>query len=471
VLYHADLAFDRTGTRLASVDRGGVGRVWSVPAGDLITRTVKTYGLESLYSLEFESDDVIVASGPSGLLRRWSASDGADLGSIEPHAGLVASIAIDPARRVLVVGGIEHLALFEISGTTPGHSVDPYPPEIAAVLPEGSGAPTTISRDGLTVAALTSSGVWVWDRSKGSAGARLVPSASPGVAFSVTLSPDGTVLVVPYLDFDRKLTEIVVFDVATLDVTHRIEAQRGSLATISPDNRWLAFASISYPRTPTLEVEDLMTGRRSSLVDDLVAVTEDVDPVRGAWVTSMSFSPDSHLLAAGNHRGAAMIWDLSTLEPLDEPLSRGNGAVVDLEFGDSSDVIAYVSSSNDISLLDVATRTLVAPVMQSPSGLSIGLAMSPDGTKLLSGGSDGVRLWEVATGLAIGRPYPVSTPLGPTMQWLADADSFAVVTDLGIETWTTDPRQWRSDVCELAGRSLTDEEWARYGTDSPTPRC
>lgn len=354
VLYHADLAFDRTGTRLASVDRSGVGRVWSVPAGDLITRSARTYGFESLNSLEFESDDVIIASGPSGLLRRWSASDGTDVGSIEPHAGLVTSIAIDPARRVLVVGGNEHLALFELSGTTPGHSVDPYPPEIAAVLPEGSAGPTTISRDGLTVAALTSSEVWVWDRSKGSAGARPVPSASSGVAFSVTLSPDGTVLVVPYLDFARGLTEIVVFDVTTLEVTHRIEAQRGSLVSISPDNRWLAFASISYPRTPTLEVEDLTTGRRSSLVDDLVAVTDDVDPLRGAWVSSMSFAPDSLLFAAANHRGAATIWDLSTMEPIGEPLARGAA-----RYSTSSSPTRAMSSPS-------STRRTTSPCLTSP---------------------------------------------------------------------------------------------------------
>ncbi len=270
------------------------------------------------------------------------------------------------------------------------------------MLPEGSAAPTAINKDGQTLAALTSGGVWVWDRTKGSAGARPVPSASPGIAFSVTLSPDGTVLVVPHLDYARGITEIVVFDVATLAVTHRIEAQRGSLVTINPDNRWLALASISYPRSPTLEVLDLTTGLRSSLVDELVAVAEDVDPLRGAWVGSMSFSPDSRLPAAAIHRGAAMIWDLSTLQPVGDPLSRGNDAVVDLEFGHSSDVIVSVSSSNDISVRNVTTRELVAPVMQSPSGLSIGLADSPDGTKLLSGGSD---------------------------------------TDLGVETWTTDPPQ------------------------------
>lgn len=163
------------------------------------------------------------------------------------------------------------------------------------------------------------------------------------------------------------------------------------------------------------------------------------------------------------------------MEPIGEPLSRGGSEVLDLEFGGSSDVIVVTSGSNDITMLDVTSRNPIAPAMQSPSGLSIGLATSLDGTMLLSGGSDGIQLWDVAGGTAIGRPYPVPTPLGPPMQWLdgpgsAD-DVFAVVTDRGVETWTTDPAQWRSHVCELAGRSLTDAEWKRFGTDTSTPRC
>lgn len=109
--------------------------------------------------------------------------------------------------------------------------------------------------------------------------------------------------------------------------------------------------------------------------------------------------------------------------------------------------------------------------MQSPSGLSIGLAMSPRGGRLLSGGSDGIQLWDVPGGAAIGRPYPVPTPLGPTMQWLEEGDSFAVVTDRGVETWTTDSNQWRAHVCELAGRSLSVDEWAQFGVKTPAPSC
>ena len=97
----------------------------------------------------------------------------------------------------------------------------------------------------------------------------------------------------------------------------------------------------------------------------------------------------------------------------------------------------------------------------------------------------GWQRWHPAVGCctagnAIGRPYPVPTPLGPAMQWLAEtapADSTRSparsrsVTDRGVETWTTDPVRWRSAVCDLAGRSLSDDEWTPFGTDAPTPRC
>jgi DNA-binding SARP family transcriptional activator/WD40 repeat protein len=469
-LYHADLAFDRAGTRLASVDRGGVGRMWTVPEGVAIGRTATTYGVEALHSLEFEGDDVIVASGPSGVLRRWSATTGADLGSVEPHAGLVTSIAIDPDGRTLLVGGNEQLALFDLSGNTPGHSIDPFPSEIAALVARGASVPATISADGRTVALLAGGGVWVWDRSDDLGTARPIPAATAGSPIAAAVSPDGSLLAVPYLDFGSGVTEIVVFDVPTLSVTDRLASPRAPIVAFSPDNRMLAIADIAYPRTPTLDVHDLDTGKRSSLVADLEAVTDDVDPLRGSWVSSLSFSLDSRLLAAANHRGAAMIWDTTTLEPVGEPLSRGGGAVLDLEFGVSGDTIAVTSASNDITLLDVVSRDRIGPVMQSPSGLSIGLAMSPDATLLLSGGSDGIQLWDVAGGVAVGRPYPAPTPLGPPLQWLG-TESFAVVTDRGVETWTTDPDDWRTHVCELAGRSLSDDEWERFGTADPTPRC
>ncbi len=234
----------------------------------------------------------------------------------------------------------------------------------------------------------------------------------------------------------------------------------------------IAIADIAYPRSPTLDVHDLVTGERSSLVADLDAVTDDVDPLRGAWVSSLSFSPDSRLLAAANHRGAALIWDTSTMEPVGEPLSRGGGEVLDLEFGGSSDVIVVTSGSNDITMLDVTSRNPIAPAMQSPSGLSIGLATSPDGTMLLSGGSDGIQLWDVAGGTAIGRPYPVPTPLGPPMQWLDGPGSADDVVRRGDRSRRRDldNRSELSGARTCASSPAVRSPTTNGSASAPTPR-
>jgi WD40 repeat protein len=362
------------------------------------------------------------------------------------------------------VGGSEQLALFDLSGDSPGHAVEPFPAELAASVPSGGAVSATVSARGETVLLLLGSRVWVWDRSATGGGAEPVPAVSAGLPVSAAVSPDGSILAVASLDF------ATVFDAATLAVTGRLSAPRAPNLAISPDNRLLAIADIAYPLTPTLDLHDLQTGERTSVVGDLTAVTGDVDPLRGAWVSSLSFSSDGRRFAAANHRGAAMIWDTTTMEPIGEPVSRGGGGVLDLEFAGSGDRLALISASNEITVIDVATREPVERPMQSPSGLSIGLAVSPDGASLLSGGSDGIQLWDVRSGTSIGRPYPVPTPLGPPMLWL-DTETFAVVTDRGLETWTIDPVQWRAHVCELAGRSLTDGEWASFGTEAPTPRC
>jgi hypothetical protein len=64
------------------------------------------------------------------------------------------------------------------------------------------------------------------------------------------------------------------------------------------------------------------------------------------------------------------------------------------------------------------------PGINNPSGI----ALSPDGTKLLLGGSEGIRMWDVATNRII---YSVNTSLGSfenTMTWKPDSTAFAYLS-------------------------------------------
>ena len=172
-----------------------------------IARTETTYGVESLNSLEFESDDVIVVSGPSGALRRWSAATGSDLGSIEPHAGLVTSIALDPAGETLLVGGSEQSHCLSCRKTHPAI-------RSTRSRRRDRGVGTVVrpcdehQRRRQAVAVLTGGGVWVWDRA--SPLVRLGWSAPHhGRRHRAQPEPDGSLLTVPY-SIRSGVTEIVV---------------------------------------------------------------------------------------------------------------------------------------------------------------------------------------------------------------------------------------------------------------------
>ena len=104
--------------------------------------------------------------------------------------------------------------------------------------------------------------MWVWDRSATTSAARPVPAAATGVALNATLSPDGSLLVVPYLDYGRAVTELVVFDAATISVIDRLASPRGPVVAVSPDNRMIG--DLRHLLSPLAETLPARSGRPAS---------------------------------------------------------------------------------------------------------------------------------------------------------------------------------------------------------------
>jgi WD40 repeat protein len=468
--YQRALAFDSTGDRLASVDRFGDGRVWSVPAGEELSKTQRSYGFDSLTAVRFADDRTIVASGPGGLLERWDATTGAPLGTVEPHSGIVASLALDSSRALLVVGGARQTALFDTSGGPALGVRYPYPAGLAELAAAGLPVNTSFSADGTLAATAVGGSVWVWAPTQ-PAGAVVVPPLSPGhIPLIATLTPAGDRVLVTSLVLPVGQAEISVHSTETWAVVAPpVAAPRIPFQEVSPDGRWLAVSAAQDPAVSSLVVVDLATGSVVRELKGLDEVTDDVDPVRGKWISAMAFSPDSQLLAASNHRGAAAVWDVATGEIVGEPLARGSGAVVDLVFTPSGREVAMVGVQNVITVVDLATRQQVGTTLTGPSGLAVGLEFDGPGLRLLSGGSDGVRLWDVSSGTAIGRPFPSAAFAG--FRWLADGSGFLAADATGMVVWWVSPARWRDEACRLAGRNLTQEEWAQFGDGSPVPRC
>jgi hypothetical protein len=80
-------------------------------------------------------------------------------------------------------------------------------------------------------------------------------------------------------------------------------------------------------------------------------------------------------------------------------------------------------------------------------------------------------LWDVASGRPLGDPLPApgntAVSFDPTGRNL-----FTGGDDGEVVVWHADPDRWVALACDLAGRTLSRDEWRRYlGDRSYDPGC
>ena len=113
-----------------------------------------------------------------------------------------------------------------------------------------------------------------------------------------------------------------------------------------------------------------------------------------------AFSPDGSHLAAGDHEGRLLLWNLHRGK-LEWMFDEGQG-ICALDFSPQGDLLAVGTESGQIWLWPVGAtyQTDVLEDHQAPVGA---LAFSPDGSQLASGDDSGqLCLWEVASGFKQG---------------------------------------------------------------------
>lgn len=271
-----------------------------------------------------------------------------------------------------------------------------HPERLSLEVPAGSVIAVACSPDGRLVATGTggpySAGrggpnVELWDRETGQR--RLTLRGTEHRIWSLTFSPDGTKLAVggenPQLEVREADTGQVLW------AKHEPRLPKPMSVAFSPDGRSLAvgFGVYSGDGVHPAKIYEVATGRET-----------DTFPGPKGGVNDLAFHLDGRRLAVAGWK-VVEVWDVRAHRKIHELRGHTNW-VYGVAFSPDGKWLATGGGDGPIKLWDADTG-VERLTISGHEGAVLDLAFSPDGQSLVSTGTDrSVRLWEVSTGRRIG---------------------------------------------------------------------
>ena len=358
----------------------------------------------------------VVAGTTAGTLRSWDVATGRTSGPKFEDPGPTDAVAFSPDGKWILAGCSDHHARLYEAATGKLLKKFPHPYNVKAVA---------FSRDGDTF--VTGIGdetrkrgeAWLW---KVSTGQRFgEPLRHENAACAAAFSPDGTLVATGGLDNVLRL-----WDAATGEPVRAIPDKGPVLAVaFGPDGRKLLTGlgnsaqlwELLGPSDPAGHIDGATVGPPSSRT--LWTIPRKSIPVRtmnhgGAWVKAVAFSPDGKALLTGTWESMVYLWDATSCQPLTAPLLLPD-RVHAVAF--SPDGKSFATGSGiwgghppgtpgrgETRLWGMPDENLFRTL--DYGGAISDVAFSPDGKTVLTAGwsHPDARLWEMATGKAVGVP-------------------------------------------------------------------
>ncbi len=398
----------------------------------------------------------------SGEIRLWPLGAAAQVspGPLIGHNGTIEDLAFHPTRPILASAGCQ---LLDEHGQCLQGQVLFWDPQRGQQIP---GGPIGIrgdqirtlafSPDGKTLAAGSAAGrvvLWPLDEISGTVptGAIELPKTHSGAVNDLAYSEDGSRLVTSSCAAveGRRCTggQIYIWDAANGEWLGEIDAHAGEVTRVALHGRLLASGGLDGSVILwDLAMRDTFVRRVASLPDpiNMLAFAPDrpllavaargaiqlldsvdrQDPISQTLIltdavefTSLAFSPDGGTLAAGDGVGNLWRWNTATWQ-MQEVLPSGlSGAVVALAYQPHGHALALAgldtSFNPAIAFWDTTGGAYaVSATIAAHTGYIGGLAFSPDGALMLSGGGDAtVGFWNTRT-FTVPELLTTSEPVG-----------------------------------------------------------
>ncbi len=451
-------AFSPDGSLVAAGASDGSVSIIDVATGDV--RRVEGRHTAEVQSIGFSPDGrTLVTTGDDRLVIVWEVATGIARETLRGHAGRVLTQAISSDSRSLYTGSLDATAIgWDLGGA--GRLGRPF--TVPSMNEYFSGA---LSPDG-SIAAVTERNTdlrFVDADTLEPLGPPLPRGGTHAPLNNIAFSPDGTRLVAteaaglatgpPGAPVDDVVANgLEVWDVRDRRLVDRImfPTSFGALGPVrwAPDGRRVVVGSV----TGFVGVVDVSTGR-------IVKSWRQALPVQDLAVTDRYVAAALSTFEGSDAPPSLTLWTLEgrRIEVIDtEP-----GAVAAAPDGRT---IATGGGAGVIELWDVATGKHIGRPMQAVAGYVTSLAYDPSGRTIAAGGTDGtVTLWDASTQHQIGSALPGQDNVWVGVVWSGDGDTLLAFYQNGHNVlWDADPADWSRRACQLAGRNLTRDEWARF---------